>query len=120
MNQFAMIDKGTPSPYVIPGLLRGKLDESIVIKEVCKYYDQPQTIVFRRYMRQDLHIRQVVMYIISRKLHLDFVTIGKLFKVHRTTVMYAVKYVDGQLTAKHNNMFKSDVPIILDRIRYYY
>lgn len=111
--------RGTPSPYVIPGLLRGKLDESTIIKEVCKYYNQPQTIVFRRYLRRDLYIRQVVMYLISKKLHMDFVAIGKSFKVHRTTVMYAVKYVEGQLTAKHANAFKVDVPVIMKLIKYY-
>lgn len=110
---------GIPSPYVIPGLIRGKLDESIVIKEVCKYYGKQQDFVFKKYQRSDPHVKHIAIYIMVKRLRCSLKSLGRLFNVHHSTIIYSVKLVDGQITARHENIYKSDLQKIIDTMQCY-
>lgn len=105
--------------YIIPGLMRGKLNESIIIKEVCKYYDVPQDMVFAKYKQLNSHIRHITIYFIKDLLGWSYPTIGRHLNLHHTSALHSVQLVNGQIVARHDNIYKQDVPI-LRRLFYHY
>lgn len=98
--------------YIIPGLIRGRLNESIIIKEVCKYYDVPQDMVFAKYKQMNSHIRHITIYFMKNLLGWSYPMLGRHLNLHHTSALRSVQFVTEQIIAKHDNIYKQDVPII--------
>jgi|ERR1044072_1477118 chromosomal replication initiator protein len=100
-----------PSPYVIPG--RQIVTPEKIINRVCEYYGITSDKILRKGRKMTYaRARQIAIYLLRSRLKMTYPDIGGLFNQHHTTAMYSMRYVSGQLTARVDNDFKTDIPRI--------
>lgn len=103
-----------PSAYVIPGLQVHTVTPDQIINRVCEYYGITSDKILNK-GRKELYAkaRHVTMYILRTQLQMTYPEIADMFnQADHTTAMYATRRIHGQITAKLDNDFKVDVPVI--------
>lgn len=104
-----------PHYYAMPGLkfrhAINKYDNiPFIIETVAKYYGlTTETMKQRGRWLPLVTARQMAMYIIKKNTDLALKKIGKEFGGYdHTTVIHACKFIESQVTARHQNDMKTD------------
>ena len=102
-----------PSAYVIPGLQIERVTPERILKKVCEYYGITSDKILNK-GRKDVYARarQISVYMLRTRLKMTYTDIALMFNQDHTTAMYSTRHVSQQITAKLDNEFKKEVPVI--------
>lgn len=88
------------NPYVIPGLVKDfdRITMEEIIDKVSCFFGVPISRLYvRTRTRGVIEARFTLFWILHRKASMRLMAIGKIFKMHHTTVLHAVKSVDDRM-----------------------
>lgn len=80
------------SPYIIPGITRSKLTESVIVEAVAKHFDVKEEEIFNKgRKRKIVEARITAMWVMRTKMKMILSEIGAFFKLDHTTIIYGLK-----------------------------
>jgi len=105
--------------WAIPGLLKNSYRRTIIQKTdpveqiiniICSYFNLTKNqLIAKNRFKQIVYARHIAFYLIHKKTNLSQKAIAHYFLLDRTTYLYGIRLVEGQLTMKDFNCYKSDV-----------
>ena len=81
-----------------------------IAEKVCNYYQIKYGQLMSKYRGEEVTLaRQMTMYLTKVKTELNGEEIAQIFNRDRTTVLYSIEKIKGQLTNKFDDTIKKDV-----------
>ena len=101
---------------VIPGLkfksikVQRKLSINVIMKAVCIHYET-DIVALRQISRKSrtVQARYILFYLLRRHTDMSLVDVASYFSpaiTDHSTVLHGIRYIEGQLEAKHENSIK--------------
>jgi chromosomal replication initiator protein len=110
------------SPYVVPGLktkmqnLKRIVSVDAITQAITKYYDMDlDSIRAKNRTTRIVQARYVMCYMLRKHTDMSLIDVAQYLSpgiTDHTTVMHGIRYIKGQLSAKHENTIK----IVLNEI----
>lgn len=112
--------------WAIPGLLKNVYCRPImqktdpieeIISIVCAYFNLTKNqLIARNRIKEMVYARHIAFYLIHKKSDLTQKAIAQYFLLDRTTYLHGLRLVEGQLSMKDFNSYKSDINNLINII----